>query len=260
MTLVSRGRYAARLAEGPADLAAAQRLRHAAFIAGSAAPPRPGGREADPHDALCRHVLIEPRQGGAPVACFRLLTLSGGGEIGRSYSARFYGLAGLERFAAPMLELGRFCIRPGLRDADVLRLAWAALALLADRAGAGLLFGCSSFPGADPARHAEALALLGQRHLAPARWRPGVKAARTVALAGLAGPADPRRALAGLPPLLRSYLGMGGWVSDHAVPDPDLDTLHVFTGLEIAAIPAARARALRALAGAGGGDGRALAR
>jgi putative hemolysin len=49
--------------------------------------------------------------------------------------------------------------------------------------------------------------------------------------------------------LLRTYLAMGGWVSDHAVIDRDLGTLHVFTGLEIGAIPPARKRLLRAVAG-----------
>jgi putative hemolysin len=49
--------------------------------------------------------------------------------------------------------------------------------------------------------------------------------------------------------LLRSYLSMGGWVSDHAVVDRNLNTLHVFTGLEIRSIPPARARILRAIAG-----------
>jgi len=51
-----------------------------------------------------------------------------------------------------------------------------------------------------------------------------------------------------IPPLLRSYLAMGGWVSDHAVIDRQMNTLHVFTGLEIAAIPPNRARLLRTLA------------
>jgi putative hemolysin len=60
---------------------------------------------------------------------------------------------------------------------------------------------------------------------------------------------DARRGLPLIPPLLRTYLAMGGWVSDHAVVDRDLNTLHVFTGLEIGAIPPARARALRAVAG-----------
>ena len=35
-----------------------------------------------------------------------------------------------------------------------------------------------------------------------------------------------------MPPLLRAYLLMG-WVSDHAVIDNKLNTLHVFTGLEV---------------------------
>mgnify|MGYP006206379873 CR=1 FL=1 len=52
-----------------------------------------------------------------------------------------------------------------------------------------------------------------------------------------------------MPPLLKTYLLMGGWVSDHAVVDRDLNTLHVFTGLEIRAIPEGRARALRMVAG-----------
>ncbi|MFZ8959943.1 MAG: ornithine-acyl-ACP acyltransferase, partial [Paracoccaceae bacterium] len=56
---------------------------------------------------------------------------------------------------------------------------------------------------------------------------------------------DLKRAMVTLPPLLRSYLMLGGWVSDHAVIDRDLNTIHVFTGLEIAAVPPARARLLR---------------
>jgi putative hemolysin len=51
-----------------------------------------------------------------------------------------------------------------------------------------------------------------------------------------------------MPPLLRTYLAMGGWVSDHAVVDRDLGTMHVFTGVEIGKVPPARARLLRALA------------
>jgi L-ornithine Nalpha-acyltransferase len=51
-----------------------------------------------------------------------------------------------------------------------------------------------------------------------------------------------------MPPLLKTYLMMGGWVSDHAVVDRDLGTMHVFTGVEISAIPPARKRLLRSVA------------
>ena len=54
-----------------------------------------------------------------------------------------------------------------------------------------------------------------------------------------------------LPQLLRAHLSMGGWVSDHAVVDRDLGTSHVFTCVEIDAMPPARTRTLSALASKG---------
>ena len=41
---------------------------------------------------------------------------------------------------------------------------------------------------------------------------------------------------------------MGGWLSDHAVEDRGLDTLHVFTCVEVEKVPTARAESLRAVA------------
>ena len=253
MLTIRKGRYDVRLAEGDADLRAAQRLRWLCFVGlrqGANHPADPAATDADAHDGACRHVLIEDRASGTLVACFRLLILPSGAEIGRSYSAQYYDLGRLRDYDAPMIEVGRFCVHPAHPDPDILRVAWAALTALVDEAGAGLLFGCSSFMGADAAGHADAFAMLRQRHLAPRRWLPRVKAPEVFRFARLwQRRPDPRRAMAAMPPLLRTYLLMGGWVSDHAVMDRQLDTMHVFTGLEIKAIPPARARALRLLAG-----------
>lgn len=239
-----RGRYAARFAESREDRDRALALRARCF--------RGGAPDADGFDAVCRQVLVEEAEGGRLAGTFRLLPLAGGGEIGRSYAAQHYDLGALAGFAAPMAEIGRFCLRPGLHDPDVLRVAWGAMTRFVDATGTQMLFGCSSFPGTEAARYGDAFALLRERHLAPGRWRPRVKAADVVRFGrGGAAPRapDPRRAMTRMPPLLRTYLAMGGWVSDHAVVDRDLGTLHVFTGLEIAAIPPGRARALRAVAG-----------
>jgi putative hemolysin len=225
-----------------ADIARAQALRGLCFRG-------PGRIDADAFDTRCHHLLVEDAETGALVACCRLLHLRGGSEIARSYSAQFYELSALESFEAPMMELGRFCIHPERHDPDILRLAWGALARFVDENGVGMLFGCSSFKGTEAAEYADAFAILRERHLAPRHWRPRVKAPRVVRFAlDLARRVpDPRCAMATMPPLLRSYLAMGGWVSDHAVVDRDLGTLHVFTALEIGAIPAARARQLRAV-------------
>ncbi len=242
--------YRARFAETPADIEAAQRLRYRAFIVETGATPRPDGRDTDPFDDHCLHMLIEARQTGALAATFRLLPLSSGAEIARSYSAQYYELDALRDFDKPILEMGRFCVAPGVTDPDVLRIAWGAVTAFVDREGVELLFGCSSFHGTDTKAYADAFAMLKERHLAPRRWLPRIKAPNVFRFAQrLRRKPDRKLALRTMPPLLRSYLTMGGWVSDHAVVDTDLNTLHVFTGLEIRAIPPARARALRAVAG-----------
>jgi len=114
-----------------------------------------------------------------------------------------------------------------------------------------MLFGCSSFTGTEAAAYLDAFALLKERHIAPRRWLPRVKAPAVFRFARMLKLRKPdlRAAMQAMPPLLRSYLAMGGWVSDHAVVDRDLNTMHVFTGLEIRAIPPARKRLLRAVAG-----------
>ena len=194
--------------------------------------------------------LIEDLQTASMVCCFRLMSFASGAKITASYSAQFYDLSRLSAYPSALAELGRFCIHPDHPDPDILRLAWGALTRIVDETGVELLFGCTSFEGSDPANYHDALALLKARHVAPDHLRPGQKSPDAFAFAD--HKPDLKRALIGMPPLLRTYLMMGGWVSDHAVIDNALDTLHVFTGLEIAAIPPARARVLRALASQGG--------
>lgn len=238
--LLRRGRYAARLAETEADIAVARALRVRAF--------GPAGGE-DRFDTACLHVLVEEVATGTALCTYRLLPLTSGAEIDRSYSAQVYDLGGLARFPGPMLELGRFCIPDGPRDADILRVAWGAMTGFVDAAGVDMLFGCASFSGTLPGRYRESFALLDRDHLAPPRWRPRARAPEVVEFARPSAAAiDRAAALRAMPPLLRSYLAMGGRVSDHAVVDRAMNTLHVFTGVEIGAIPPDRARSLRAVA------------
>ncbi|MGB8811562.1 MAG: GNAT family N-acyltransferase [Paracoccaceae bacterium] len=248
MQPLHKGRFTARAAQSEADISRAQSLRHLAFIAArNAVAP---GRDADPFDTLCQHVLVEETASGTLVCCFRLLPLNGA-EINHSYSAQFYDLAALASFQGPMVELGRFCIHPDWHDPDILRVAWGALTRYVDAAGVELMFGCSSFQGIRAEAYHDAFAMLKDHHLAPKRWLPQIKSPSVYRFAQALRrrKPDPRQALLAMPPLLRTYLSMGGWVSDHAVVDRDLNTLHVFTGLEIRAIPPARARLLRAVAG-----------
>jgi L-ornithine Nalpha-acyltransferase len=240
---LTRGIYTARLALTADDVAAALALRHLCFRAGRGLAQQ--SSDADAYDAGCVHVLVRDAAGNL-VCCYRVIGFANGQGIARSYSAQFYDLTPLASFARPMMELGRFCLHPDHSNPDILRVAWAALTRLVDAGGVAMLFGCSSFDGAGPGAHRAALGYLARRHLGPAHLRPGVVAPDSIDLRPLADAALPAPAL---PSLLRTYLGMGGWVSDHAVIDRNLNTLHVFTVLDVTAVPLARARALRTLAG-----------
>jgi len=241
-----KGRYRTRTAQTQADIRAAQRLRFTAFRQDRGET----GLDSDPFDDICTHILVEEQATGRLVCCFRMLSLNDGGEIERSYSAQFYELSALRAFDGPMVEMGRFCIHPDSSDPDILRVAWGAMTRYVDANGVEMLFGCSSFKGTDAEPYSDAFAMLTERHLAPRRWWPRVKAPSVVRFARKLRPRKPdaRLAMLRMPPLLRTYLAMGGWVSDHAVVDRHMNTLHVFTGLEIAAIPPARKRLLRASA------------
>ncbi len=240
ITPLCRGKYLARQSTGPADLLAAQALRARSFGLNALL-------DRDPFDANSTLVLIEDTSDGALVCCYRLLALDGR-TLAQSYAAQYYELSALTTYEGRMLELGRFCIDPERCDPDILRVAWAAMTDVVDRCDVQLLFGCSSFAGVETEAYLDAFGILRARHLAPKRWLPRIKAPDVFRYAArLRRKPDAKKAMLRMPPLLRTYLMMGGWVSDHAVVDHRMNTLHVFTGLEIGAIPDNRKRLLRAL-------------
>jgi putative hemolysin len=156
------------------------------------------------------------------------------------YVGQHFRLSGLDPAPEATVEFGRVCISDPVRAPVVLRLVLALLTHLVDTAGADLLFGVSSLVGADPRRHAGAIAWLRQSHLAPRGRCPSAFDPVQVPAA--------RAAPDGVPALLRAYLSSGAFVGSDVVADRDLDTLLVFTALDPGRVAAARAARLRALA------------
>jgi len=247
MKTFDEGPYRVRLAGNAEDVVAAQRLRYHSFIRDTGAAPRDDELDSDAFDAACAHVLVELAESDTLVCCFRLMPFENGRDIARSYSAQYYNLGALADFPARMVEMGRFCVHPEHRNPHILRVAWQAMTRYVDANRIEMLFGCSSFEGADAEAHADALALLRARHLAPRRWLPRPKAAKIFRFGALLRwrQPDPRQGMMRMPPLLRGYLSLGGWVSDHAVIDEDMNTLHVFTGVEMSRVPRRMAKLLR---------------
>lgn len=229
-------RLTIRLANHADDLAAAQRLRWRVFMAdGGTAAGSGSERDQDPFDTLCDHLLVVDERGdaGQPlvVGTYRLLRQSVAARNGGFYSAGEFDLAPLMRHSAEageLLELGRSCVLPAYRTSQTIALLWHGIARYLGDHAIGAMFGCASFAGTDPAVHAASLSLLAHRYLAPADRRPGVLQGKGIALAQLpSGSYDERRALLGLPPLVKGYIRAGARFGDGAFVDHAFGTIDV---------------------------------
>ncbi len=225
-----------RLAEGEAEIRAAQALRYRVFYEEMSAKPTPEmsrlHRDFDSFDDYCDHLLMIDRAIGAGasgvVGTYRLLRRSAAARRGQFYSIDEFDISHILAFPGEILELGRSCVAPGHRQRSILQLMWRGIADYVLYHDIGLMFGCASLPGVDVKAHALALSYLYHQHLAPANFRPRALPGRYVDMNQM--PRDQvnaRAALAQLPPLIKGYLRLGGFVGDGAVIDPQFHTVDV---------------------------------
>jgi len=164
------------------------------------------------------------------VLVFRSRTFSSMEDILSSYSAQYYDLTKLSTLRLKPMEIGRLCVDQHAGDPFLLLFAFKYLRSLISSRRVDFIFGCTSFAGADNPMHLEALNSLGKNQLAPINKKSSnvldIKKKTICA-------EESKNARDFLPPLLRFYLSLGGRVSDHAVIDRDLDTLHVFTYVQL---------------------------
>jgi putative hemolysin len=225
-----------RLAAGPDDIAAAQALRYRVFYDEMQARPSAEGaalrRDIDPFDAVCDHLLAidtsRPPGPGAVVATYRLLRGSVAREHGRFYTAAEYDIDCLFGYPGEMLELGRSCVAADYRNRPTMQLLWRGIADYVFHHDISLMFGCASLHGTDAAAHALPLSYLHHFHLAPPALRPRALDALYVDMDFIpADQVDQKAALAALPPLIKGYLRLGGFVGDGAVIDEQFNTVDV---------------------------------
>ena len=225
-----------RLATTDAEIDAAQALRYAVFYQEMGACPdaatAASGRDRDRYDAVAAHlIVVDAAADDLPcgiVATYRLIDGAAAARVGGFYSAGEFDLGPLLGGGSRLLELGRSCVHPRYRSGAVMQLLWRGIALYIDRHGIDVMFGCASLPGTDPEAMADQLAFLGHAHLAPAALRPRALPGRFIELRRK-DPAsfNPRAAFMGLPPLIKGYLRLGGWVGDGAVIDLPFNTIDV---------------------------------
>jgi len=230
------GNLGVRIAEHAAEIDAAQALRYRIFYeemgAHSDAEAAATKRDRDRFDAVADHLLvIDHALGQGPesvVGTYRLIRTEAAAKVGAFYSADEYDLAAVLAFPGRVMELGRSCVHVNYRNRAVMQLLWRGIAAYVRRHDIGLMFGCASLPGTDPDALASELTYLHAYHLAPPELRPRALPDRYVEMRRT-DPATlvPLRALAALPPLIKGYLRLGGFVGDGAVIDTQFNTVDV---------------------------------
>lgn len=233
---ISCGPLQVRLAESRTDIDAAQALRYRIFYeslgARAADETARRRRDFDRFDEGCDHLLVlDHRSGGASgtvVGTYRLIRRQAAAGLGGFYSAGEYDLAPLLAHRGEILELGRSCVDAAYRQRPAMQLLWSGIAAYVFHYDIALMFGCASLPGIRPEALAIPLSYLHHYHLAPPALRPRALAHRHIDMGLLpAGAIDPVRARVGLPPLIKGYLRLGGFVGDGAVIDQDFNTTDV---------------------------------
>ena len=230
------GTLGARLACTAQDIEAAQALRYQVFYDEMKAVPDAKMAklrlDADLFDAVCEHLLVfDTDRGSGPrsiVATYRLLRGTLARAHGRFYSSGEYDLSTLASHPGELLELGRSCVDASYRGRPTMQLLWAAIAQFVFHHDISLMFGCASMHGVDPEELALPLSYLHHFHRAPEVMRPTALPELHVNMNFMPSDAiNQKRALAQLPPLIKGYLRLGGYVGDGAVVDHQFNTTDV---------------------------------
>lgn len=235
-TGLSESKLQVRLAETALDVDAAQALRYRVFYEEMGAIPSAEmhlwERDFDAFDAICDHLLvIDPaRSNGHPhvVGTYRLLRKSVAAQARGFYSQQEFDIGRLVEQPGEIVELGRSCVDAEYRTRAVMQLLWSGLAAYIADHDIRLMFGCASLHGTDPDELSGALSYLHHFHLAPETLRPRALDTRYVKM-GTLEPSEVDRpaALNALPPLMKGYLRVGGFVGDGAVVDHQFNTTDV---------------------------------
>ncbi|MCH8035821.1 MAG: GNAT family N-acetyltransferase [Proteobacteria bacterium] len=225
-----------RLAETLDEVEAAQALRYRIFYEGTAAKATEEmaalKRDFDAFDDYCDHLLVFDRSRGdgpeAVIGTYRLMRREAAERCGRFYTEDEYDIANLLNFPGDILELGRSCIAEKFRTGPTMQLLWRGVVEYVLAHDVGLLFGCASLPGVEPDRLALQLSFLYHHHLAPPALRTWALPERYVAMNRIPPEEfSAPRVMRELPPLLKGYLRVGGFIGEGAVVDYDFGTTDV---------------------------------
>lgn len=243
-----------RLARTAREVRQAQRLRYEVFYEEMSAIPDAGTRlarrDVDAFDTICDHILVLDHDAGKVVlgrrkpkvvGTYRLLRQDVAVRHGGFYTQSEFDVDSIIRTHPGLrfLELGRSCVLKPYRNKRTVELLWHGVWTYILRNKIDAMFGCASLEGTDPDELALPLSFLHHNALAPQEWRARALESRYVDMNRM--PKEEislKAAFQALPPMVKGYLRLGGFVGEGAVVDHQFGTTDVLVILPVSALSA----------------------
>jgi L-ornithine Nalpha-acyltransferase len=253
MLAFQRNGLALRMAQGPEELRAAQRLRYQVFYEECGAMPdgtmRASRRDEDRFDAICDHLLVIEQgrdtddgtalSDGRLIGTYRLLRQDIAEKHGGFYSQSEFDLAPLLQRHANLrfLEVGRSCVAQGFRGKPVAELLWQGIWNYVRIHRMDVMLGCASLDGTDIESLSDELTFIASMQSTPEGWKVAALPQRHVCMQRKSPcEIDQRAVLRRLPTLVKAYMRLGCYIGEGAVIDQQFNTTDILIVLPVSEI------------------------
>lgn len=233
---LAEGSYAVRFAASVEELDELLRLRFRVFnleLAEGLERSYVTGRDLDPFDAQCHHLIVVHRPSGRIIGTYRIQTTEMARAARGFYTATEFDLSRLpEEILAEAVEVGRACIEREHRLKPVLFLLWKGLARYMSHNRRRWLLGPCSLTSQDPWAGKRALDLVKAR----GRWRDDLDVTVRPGYECVWEGDDPEPEKAEgleLPALFEMYLRYAGKVVGPPVVDREFKTIDFFVLFDV---------------------------
>jgi len=232
LPLLKAGSLEVRLAQSEEEVKAAQLLRYEVFYEECGAQPDENmallKQDIAPIDDFCDVLLVIDHGCNKIVGTYRFMLREAALRYGGYYTATEFDVSKLVSFPGQIMELGRSCVHKNYRTKPTMQLLWRGIGAYIRLNQVNLCFGCGSFSGTDVSMYKQALSYLYHNHLAPPDLRTKALPIHYQKMDLVpASQVNSKEALRQLPPLIKGYLRLGGFVGDGAFIDTQFNSIDV---------------------------------
>ncbi len=232
LPLVKSGDLEVRLAQSEEDIQAAQLLRYEVFYEECGAQPDETmallKRDVARIDDYCDVLLVVDHAHNKIVGTYRFMLREAAQNYGSYYTATEFEISKIIAYPGQIMELGRSCVHKNYRTRPTMQLLWQGIGAYIKLNEVALCFGCASFIGTDVSKYSQALSYLYHYHLAPPELRAKALSLHSQDMNLISkNKIDQKAAVRQLPPLIKGYLRLGGFVGEGAFVDDNFNSIDV---------------------------------